>query len=76
MMGPGHVNRHTADTPIWLEKQIRSFVPIYQFGRRDQCRKEFVMRSVGLEERVDLHVVFFQAGANDFEGFVNGVGEL
>src|SRR5271170_5169904 len=31
---------------------------------------------VSLQEGVDIHVVFFEAGADIFEGFVDAVGEL
>src|SRR5205807_8135746 len=33
-------------------------------------------RSVGLQERIDVHVIFFEAGAHAVEGFVNGVSKL
>jgi len=32
--------------------------------------------SIGLQERIDLHVVFFEAGANHLEGFIHGIREL
>src|SRR5256885_11146045 len=58
-----------------------SLVLLYQTRLRGECSggsKAVIggRRSVGLQERIDVHVIFFEAGAHALEGFVNGVSKL